>query len=79
MVSSFAAAAEAAFGRRIATEVCGPSNIGNLLAAQGVPTICAPGVSFGSMHAANEWADIDSMAPVYAMYCDAAVRFLDRP
>ena len=64
---------------RIATDVCGPSNIGNLLAAQGVPTICAPGVSFGSMHAANEWADIDSMAPVYAMYCDAAVRFLDRP
>ena len=68
-----------AFGRRIATDVCGPSNIGNLLAAQGVPTICAPGVSFGSMHAANEWADIDSIAPVYAMYCDAAVRFLNRP
>jgi succinyl-diaminopimelate desuccinylase len=79
LVSSFAAAAERAFGRRIATEVCGPSNIGNLLAAQGVPTICAPGVSFGSMHAANEWADIDSIGPVYAMYCDAAVRFLNRP
>jgi succinyl-diaminopimelate desuccinylase len=76
LVSSFAAAAERAFGRRIATEVCGPSNIGNLLAAQGVPTICAPGVSFGSMHAANEWADIDSIEPVYDMYCDAAVRFL---
>jgi hypothetical protein len=28
------------------------------------------------MHAANEWADIDSVAPVYAMYCDAALRFL---
>jgi len=78
LVESFAEAAEGAFKRRIATDVCGPSNIGNLLAARGVPTICAPGVSFGSMHAANEWADIDSMAPVYAMYCDAAVRFLNR-
>lgn len=76
LVRSFFAAAERAFGRRIATDVCGPSNIGNLLAARGVPTICAPGVSFGNMHAADEWADIESIAPVYAMYCDAALRFL---
>ena len=76
LVRSFAVAAEQAFGRRIPTDVCGPSNIGNLLAARGVATICAPGVSFGNMHAANEWADIDSVAPVYAMYCDAALRFL---
>ncbi len=76
LARSFVAAAERAFGRRVATDVCGPSNIGNLLAARGVPTICAPGVSFGNMHAANEWADIESIAPVYAMYCDAALRFL---
>ena len=76
LVRSFAEAAEQAFKRRIATDVCGPSNIGNLLAARGVPTVCAPGVSFGNMHAANEWADIDSVEPVYAMYCDAALRFL---
>ena len=76
LAKSFAAAAERAFGRHVATDVCGPSNIGNLLAARGIPTICAPGVSFGNMHAANEWADIDSVAPVYAMYCDAALRFL---
>jgi succinyl-diaminopimelate desuccinylase len=76
LVRSFSAAAERAFGRRVPADVCGPSNIGNLLAARGVPTICAPGVSFGNMHAANEWADIESIAPVYAMYCDAALRFL---
>jgi succinyl-diaminopimelate desuccinylase len=79
LVRSFAAAAEQAFGRPIANDVCGPSNIGNLLAARGVPTICAPGVSFANMHAANEWAAIDSIEPVYAMYCDAASRFLNRP
>ncbi|MGD9879933.1 MAG: M20 family metallopeptidase [Reyranella sp.] len=76
LAQSFTEAASRAFGRPIPADVCGPSNIGNLLAARGVPTICAPGVSFGNMHAANEWMDIDSIAPVYAMYCDAALRFL---
>ena len=64
------------FSRRIGTDVCGPSNIGNFLAAQGVPTICAPGVGFGNIHAANEWADVASIASVYSMYCDAVRRFL---
>ena len=49
------------------------------LAARGVPTVCAPGVSFGNMHAADEWADIASIGPVYAMYCDAVLGFLSRP
>jgi succinyl-diaminopimelate desuccinylase len=75
LVRSFSAAARAAFGRAIPTDVSGMSNIGNLLAARGVPTICAPGVSFANIHAADEWADIESIAPVYAMYCDAVRRF----
>lgn len=79
LVESFVTAAEHAFGRRITTDVCGPSNIGNLLATQGVPTLCAPGVSFGNMHAADEWADIGSFEPVYAMYCEAVRQFLNRP
>ncbi|MBV8412763.1 MAG: M20/M25/M40 family metallo-hydrolase [Alphaproteobacteria bacterium] len=76
LARSFAAAAEAAFGRAMPAEVSGMSNIGNLLAARGVPTICAPGVSFANIHAADEWADIDSIGPVYTMYCEAVRRFL---
>lgn len=79
LVQSFTMASEVAFGRRVPTDVCGPSNIGNLLAARGIPTICAPGVSFGNIHAANEWADIASIVPVYVMYCEAVRRFLSRP
>ena len=79
LVQSFTEAAGAAFGRPFTADVCGPSNIGNLLAARGVPTVCAPGVSFGNMHAADEWADIGSIGPVYAMYCEAALGFLSRP
>ena len=76
LARSFAAAAEAAFGRPVAAEVSGLSNIGNLLAARGVPTICAPGVGFANIHAADEWADIELMGPVYRMYCEAVRRFL---
>jgi succinyl-diaminopimelate desuccinylase len=78
LVECFSSAARQAFGRPVPTDVCGPSNIGNLLAARGVPTVCAPGVGFGNMHAADEWADIATIAPVYAMYCDAVRRFLSR-
>lgn len=79
LVQSFVQAAGAAFGRPFTADVCGPSNIGNLLASHGVPTVCAPGVTFGNMHAADEWADIASIGPVYAMYCDAVLGFLSRP
>jgi succinyl-diaminopimelate desuccinylase len=76
LARSFAAAAETAFGRAMPAEVSGMSNIGNLLAARGVPTICAPGVSSANIHATDEWADIDSVGPVYSMYCEAVRRFL---
>jgi succinyl-diaminopimelate desuccinylase len=78
LVQSFSRAAGSAFGRSVPADVCGPSNIGNLLAARGVPTVCAPGVSFGNIHAADEWTDIASIAPVYSMYCEAALDFLNR-
>ena len=78
LVQSFSRAAGRAFGRSVPADVCGPSNIGNLLAARGVPTVCAPGVSFGNIHAADEWTDIASIAPVYSMYCEAALDFLSR-
>ena len=79
LVQSFTQAAGTAFDRPFEADVCGPSNIGNLLAARGVPTVCAPGVSFGNMHAADEWAEVASIGPVYAMYCEAALRYLSRP
>lgn len=79
LVQSFVQAAGAAFGRPFSADVCGPSNIGNLLASHGVPTVCAPGVSFGNMHAADEWAEVASIGPVYVMYCEAALGFLNRP
>lgn len=76
LVRSFATAAEEAFGRPLAATLSPMSNIGNLMAGRGVPTLCAPGVGFANIHATDESADIDTMLPVYRMYCAAARHFL---
>jgi succinyl-diaminopimelate desuccinylase len=76
LVAAFATAAADAFGRALPVEVSPLSNIGNLLAAEGVPTICAPGVGHANIHAADEAAEIESFLPVYRMYREAALRFL---
>lgn len=64
VVQSFRSAGEREFGTRIGTEVCGPSNIGNLLAAQGIATICGLGVAYSNLHAADENAKLADVAAV---------------
>jgi succinyl-diaminopimelate desuccinylase len=77
LVTSFRRASRQAFGRDLPAFVCGPSNIGNLLAAHGVPTICAPGVACGNVHGTDEYAELASVSRVYRMSCAAVVAFLD--
>ncbi len=76
LVASFLRASRKAFGRDMPALVCGPSNIGNLLAAHGVPTICAPGVACGNVHGTDEYADLSTVGSVYSMYCAAVLDFL---
>jgi succinyl-diaminopimelate desuccinylase len=71
--------AQDALGRRVSAVVCGPSNIGNYLAAHGVPAVCGFGVAFGNVHAADEFVDLDTIAPVYRAYLDAVVRWAALP
>jgi succinyl-diaminopimelate desuccinylase len=53
-------------------DVCGPSNIGNLLAAHGIEATCGFGVGYRNLHAPNESADIGDVPGVYRVYHDAA-------
>jgi succinyl-diaminopimelate desuccinylase len=53
-------------------DVCGPSNIGNLLAAHGVDATCGFGVGYRNIHAANESASVADIPIVYRTYRDAA-------
>ena len=57
-------------------DVCGPSNIGNLLAAHGIDATCGFGVGYRNIHAPNETASIADIPAVYRVYGDAARRLL---
>lgn len=65
-------------GRKLPTEVAGPSNIGNYLAALGVPALCGFGVQGEGIHASDERVALDSIAPVYRIYRGALRRLLQR-
>jgi succinyl-diaminopimelate desuccinylase len=67
--------AERELGRTVRLAVGGPSNIGNYLAARGIPAICGFGVTYENLHGANECVDIDSILPVYRTYRAAIERW----
>lgn len=68
-------AAEQEYGRKVPLVVCGPSNIGNYLAARHVPAICGFGVSYGNIHGVDEYIEIDSIEAVYRTYARAISQF----
>jgi acetylornithine deacetylase/succinyl-diaminopimelate desuccinylase-like protein len=76
LVAAFRDAGRLAFGRVVPLAVCGPSNIGNLFAAHGIPTICGLGVSARNVHGSDEAALISSIPAVYRGYLEGARRFL---
>lgn len=63
-------------GAPLPTQVVGPSNIGNYLAALGVPALCGFGVRGQGIHASNERVCIASIAPVWRIYQGALQRVL---
>ena len=56
--------------------VCGPSNIGNLFAAHGIPATCGFGASYRNLHAPNEAVELRTLASVYRVYRRAIERLL---
>jgi succinyl-diaminopimelate desuccinylase len=67
-VCALKAEAEKVTGGPLALRASGPSNIGNLLATRGIPTICGFGVQARNIHAANESVQLASIAPVFTIY-----------
>jgi succinyl-diaminopimelate desuccinylase len=76
LVRAFHEGGELAFARAVPLAVCGPSNIGNLLAAQGIPTICGLGVSAENVHGTDECAVLSTIPAAYRGYREGALRFL---
>jgi succinyl-diaminopimelate desuccinylase len=69
--------AEEAFKKSIAFDVCGPSNIGNYLAAHRIPATCGLGVSYENLHAPNECVNVGTIIPTYETYLSALRRWSD--
>jgi succinyl-diaminopimelate desuccinylase len=68
--------AERHLDRDVPAVVCGPSNIGNYLAAHGVPATCGFGVTYRNIHGTDEAIELATIAPVYAAYRDAVLDLL---
>lgn len=60
--------ASSVFGKPKPFVVVGPSNIGNFLAAHGVPATCGFGVTYKNLHAPNERIELASITPVLETY-----------
>jgi len=60
-------------------KIAGPSNIGNLLAREGIASTAGFGVPYVGLHAANERADLASLPTVYAVYHQAVLNLLAHP
>lgn len=69
-------AANDVFGRAIPTAISGPSNIGNYLASREIGAMSGFGVTYDNVHAADEWAEIASIEPVYRAYLNGVLAFV---
>ncbi|MFG2815629.1 M20 family metallopeptidase [Streptomyces sp. NPDC048410] len=69
------AAAEA--GLTVRAKTAGPSNIGNLLAGEGIPATAGFGVPYQGLHGTDERAHLADLPTVYAIYRQAALNLLD--
>ncbi|MFE4055017.1 M20 family metallopeptidase [Streptomyces sp. NPDC059096] len=55
-------------GIPLATKTAGPSNIGNLMSAHGVPATAGFGVPYEGLHGTDERARLTELPSVYALY-----------
>lgn len=76
MLRAMREAAHQVLGEALPCAVAGPSNIGNYLAARGIPALCGFGVRARHLHAADECMELATIAPVYRTYETALERLL---
>lgn len=70
-------AAAAGKGLTVRAKTAGPSNIGNLLAGQGIAATAGFGVPYEGLHGIDERAHLAELPTVYAVYQRAVLRLLE--
>jgi succinyl-diaminopimelate desuccinylase len=76
LADALVAGATLATGRAVPAQVCGPSNIANLLAGRGIPATCGFGVTCRGVHGADEAALIADVPMVWTAYATAVSRLM---
>ncbi|MFF9476931.1 hypothetical protein ACF1E9_30495 [Streptomyces roseolus] len=66
-------------GLDVRAKTAGPSNIGNLLAGQGIPATAGFGVPYEGLHGIDERASLAELADVYSIHQQAVDELLGRP
>ncbi|MEU5136972.1 M20/M25/M40 family metallo-hydrolase [Streptomyces californicus] len=69
--------AAASLGLTVRAKTAGPSNIGNLLAGQGIRAIAGFGVPYAGLHGIDERASLAELPQVYTVYHQAVRTLLD--
>ncbi|MEU6932929.1 M20/M25/M40 family metallo-hydrolase [Streptomyces sp. NPDC046374] len=70
--------AAAKAGLTVRAKTAGPSNIGNLLAGEGIPATAGFGVPYEGLHGIDERAHLAELPQVYAVYQRAVLELLGR-
>lgn len=78
VVDAMLTAARMHHNPRLTTVVCGPSNVGNYFAANGVDATCGFGVTYQNLHAPNECLKLDTIEMTHRVYTTAINRLLAR-
>ncbi|WP_234380131.1 M20 family metallopeptidase [Streptomyces sp. CMB-StM0423] len=68
--------AATAAGLQVRTKTAGPSNIGNLLAGEGIPATAGFGLPYEGLHGIDERAHLAELPTVYAVYKGAVLGLL---
>lgn len=64
-------------GLEVKSKTAGPSNIGNLLAGEGIPATAGFGVTYEGLHGIDERANVADLPTVYAVYKRAVLDLLE--
>ncbi len=63
-------------GLTVRPKTAGPSNIGNLLASEGIPATAGFGVRYEGLHGTDERAYLEDLPVIHAVYRQAVLRLL---
>lgn len=79
LAATLRGAAARAMGRPVGQKLSGPSNIGNYLAALGIPATAGFGVGYRALHGTDERIQLTTLPGVLQAYQDAVLALLARP